>query len=76
MIFDLEFVDFRSMSHFSLPIPVSRQISETAGSAHSRVVRDVSAEVAPKTRALLAIEDYDEEAAAKKVRRSEIKGQD
>ncbi|GMR34105.1 hypothetical protein PMAYCL1PPCAC_04300, partial [Pristionchus mayeri] len=48
----------RSFSPLSLPIPVSRQISETA--VHSRVVRDTSAEVAPKSRALLAIEDYEE----------------
>lgn len=56
----------RNLSPFALPVPVSRQISEAAaGAAHSRVVRDVGAEVAPKTRALLAIEDYDEETAAK-----------
>ncbi|KAF8387111.1 hypothetical protein PRIPAC_76253, partial [Pristionchus pacificus] len=59
----------RNLSPFALSVPVSRQIGEAtaaAGTAHSRVVRDVGAEVAPKTRALLAIEDYDEDTAAKK----------
>ncbi|GMT03648.1 hypothetical protein PENTCL1PPCAC_25822, partial [Pristionchus entomophagus] len=53
------------LSPFSLSVPVSRQILAAADTAHSRVVRDVSAEVAPKTRALLAIEDYDEAAGKK-----------
>ncbi|GMT33788.1 hypothetical protein PFISCL1PPCAC_25085, partial [Pristionchus fissidentatus] len=54
----------RSLSPFALSVPVSRQIVG-GDTTHSRVVRDVSAEVAPKSRALLAIEDYEETEAKK-----------